>query len=64
MSMMVMAQRMGMLRDVAQRDDANCLLVKTGWKLCCYLSNQCIYAVTAMTEPVLKDQELAEVHIC
>ena len=31
--MMVMAQRMGMLRKVAQRDDANCSLVKTGQKL-------------------------------
>ena len=33
MSMMVMAQRMGMMREVVQRDDANCLLVKTGQKL-------------------------------
>ena len=33
MFMMVMGQRMGTLREVAQRDDANCLLVKTGQKL-------------------------------
>ena len=32
MAMMVRAWRTGTLREVAHRDDANCLLVKTGWK--------------------------------
>ena len=31
---------------------------------CCYLLNECIYAVTGMTGPVLKDWESAKVHIC
>ena len=32
--------------------------------LCCYSSNQHIYAVATMTELTLKDWESAEVHIC
>ena len=34
MSMMGTARRMGTLREVARRDNANCSLVKTGRKLC------------------------------
>ena len=34
--MMVTVQRMEM-RKVARRDDANCSLVKTGWRLCGFM---------------------------
>ena len=34
------------------------------WVHYCYSLNECIYAVARMTGPVLKGQELVEVHIC
>ena len=36
-SIMIMAQRMGMERNVAQRDDASCSCMNMGWRLVGYM---------------------------
>ena len=37
MSMMIAARRVGMERNVAQRDDASCSCMNIGWRLCGFM---------------------------